>query len=236
MDKKPVVLLVEDEPHLHETLRLNLELEGYEVFSAMDGKQALQQLAQAHFDVVVLDWMMPEMDGITILEHLRLHQKNLPVLMLSARSQAQDRVTGLKAGADDYLSKPFHLEELLLRVQKLVQKGQALAAPAPKLDKYQFGPNQIDFNLQEAIGQEGQTIALSRKETLLLKLLVEHEGEVVDRDKILQVVWGYQVYPTTRTIDNFILGFRKYFEADSRNPQFFHSVRGVGYRFTRGQQ
>lgn len=228
--------MVEDEANLHETLKLNLELEGYEVFSAMDGKQALQQLSQAHFDGVILDWMMPEMDGITILEHIRLHRKDMPVLMLSARSQAADRILGLKSGADDYLTKPFHLEELLLRVKKLVEKGQALAAPTLKLDQFVFGPNRIDFQLQKAIGQNGETIDLSRKETLLLKLLVEHDGQVVDRDKILQVVWGYQVYPTTRTIDNFILGFRKYFEADTRQPQYFHSVRGVGYRFTSLQQ
>jgi two-component system alkaline phosphatase synthesis response regulator PhoP len=152
--------------------------------------------------------------------------------MLSARNSSADRVLGLKKGADDYLTKPFNLEELLLRVSKLIEKNQKLQDRTLLNDQYQFGANQIDFKAQQATGVEGKTIELSKKETMLLKLLIENKNEVVTRERILNIVWGYQVYPTTRTIDNFILGFRKYFEPDSRNPRYFQSVRGVGYKFT----
>jgi two-component system alkaline phosphatase synthesis response regulator PhoP len=151
--------------------------------------------------------------------------------MLSARNSSADRVMGLKKGADDYLSKPFNLEELLLRVSKLINKNLKLQDKTSLGDQYQFGSNKIDFKAQEAIGYNGTVIRLSKKETMLLKLLIENKNEVVPREKILQAVWGYQVYPTTRTIDNFILNFRKYFEEDTRNPRYFYSVRGVGYKY-----
>ncbi|HCT23479.1 MAG TPA: DNA-binding response regulator, partial [Chitinophagaceae bacterium] len=148
------------------------------------------------------------------------------------KSNSSDRVLGLKKGADDYLTKPFNLEELLLRVEKLIDKNKKLQEKESIGDTYQFGNNTIDFKAQEAIGITGETITLSKKEAQLLKLLIENKGEVVTREKILQIVWGYNVYPSTRTIDNFILSFRKYFETDSRNPRHFHSVRGVGYKYT----
>jgi two-component system alkaline phosphatase synthesis response regulator PhoP len=155
----------------------------------------------------------------------------VPILILSARNSSADRVLGLKKGADDYLTKPFNLEELLLRVSKLIAKGKKIQSKETIGDVYDFGNNRIDFKAQDAITWNGQRIELSKKETMLLKLLMENKGEVVTREKILQVVWGYNVYPTTRTIDNFILSFRKYFEEDSRNPKYFHSVRGVGYKY-----
>ena len=139
---------------------------------------------------------------------------------------------GLKKGADDYLTKPFNLEELLLRVHKLINKNKKLQDKSTIGDNYSFGGNTIDFKGQEAIKSSGEKIPLSKKETMLLKLLIENKNEVVPREKILQSVWGYNVYPTTRTIDNFILNFRKYFEEDSRNPKYFHSVRGVGYKYS----
>jgi two-component system alkaline phosphatase synthesis response regulator PhoP len=141
-------------------------------------------------------------------------------------------VLGLKKGADDYLIKPFNLEELLLRVKKLIEKNKKLLDKESIGDTYSFGNNTVDFKAQEAIKSSGEKIQLSKKETMLLKLLIENKNEVVPREKILQSVWGYNVYPTTRTIDNFILNFRKYFEEDSRNPKFFHSVRGVGYKYS----
>ncbi|MEO6914503.1 MAG: response regulator transcription factor [Chitinophagaceae bacterium] len=230
--KKPSILLVEDEENLHDALKLNLELENYQVTSAYDGSKALQAIQEEYFDLVILDIMLPEMDGITALETIRVQNNQVPVLILSAKNTSADRVLGLKKGADDYLTKPFNLEELLLRVKKLIDKNNQLLDKDTLGDTYSFGKNLIDFKAQEALTRKGEKIQLSKKEAMLLKLLIENKNEVVTREKILQTVWGYNVYPTTRTIDNFILSFRKYFEEDSRNPLYFHSVRGVGYKYS----
>ncbi len=226
------ILLVEDEQNLHEALKLNLELEGYAVSSAFDGTQAIKIVQQEYFDLIIMDVMLPGMDGIDVTQSIRVQNNEVPILMLSAKNTGADRVLGLKKGADDYLTKPFNLEELILRVHKLIEKNKKLQDKDSLGDTYSFGKNTIDFKAQEAIIQKGQRIQLSKKEAMLLKLLIENKNEVVTREKILQAVWGYNVYPTTRTIDNFILSFRKYFEADSRKPKFFHSVRGVGYKYT----
>lgn len=232
MSTKTSILLVEDEENLHEALKLNLELEGYEVTSAFTGSEALQKVQGEYFDLIILDVMLPELDGIGVTETIRVQNNEVPILILSARNTSSDRVLGLKKGADDYLTKPFNLEELLLRVQKLINKNKKMQEKDSVGDTYVFGSNHIDFKAQEATTSKGDRIQLSKKEAMLLKLLIENKNEVVPREKILQTVWGYNVYPTTRTIDNFILNFRKYFEADSRNPQFFHSVRGVGYKYS----
>lgn len=231
-DAKPTILLVEDEENLHETLKLNLEMEGYEVSSAFDGAEALKKVENEYFDLIILDIMLPELDGISVAESIRVNHNEVPILMLSAKNSSADRVLGLKKGADDYLTKPFNLEELLLRVGKMIDKNKRMTVRESIGDEYDFGDNKIDFKAQDAITWNGQHIELSKKEAMLLKLLIENKGDVVTREKILQVVWGYNVYPTTRTIDNFILNFRKYFEEDSRNPRYFHSVRGVGYKYT----
>jgi len=231
-EKKPSILLVEDEENLHEALKLNLELEGYEVSSAFDGAAAIKAIQSEYFDLLILDVMLPEIDGINVTETVRLQNNEVPILILSAKNTSADRVLGLKKGADDYLTKPFNLEELLLRVHKLIDKNKKMQDKETIGDTYSFGNNVIDFKAQEAKTKNGETIQLSRKESMLLKLLIENKNEVVPREKILQAVWGYNVYPTTRTIDNFILSFRKYFEEDSRNPRYFHSVRGVGYKYS----
>jgi two-component system alkaline phosphatase synthesis response regulator PhoP len=231
-EKKESVLLVDDEVNLHEALKLNLELEGYEVTSAFDGTTALKAVQGEYFDLIILDVMLPEMDGITVTETIRISNNEVPILMLSAKNSSADRVLGLKKGADDYLAKPFNLEELLLRVHKLINKNKKLQDKSTVGDVYTFDNNRIDFKAQEATSYTGNKVQLSKKETMLLKLLIENKNEVVPREKILQSVWGYNVYPTTRTIDNFILSFRKYFEEDSRNPKYFHSVRGVGYKYS----
>ena len=228
---KANILLVEDEEHLHEALKLNLELEGYEITSAYDGNQALKAVKEEYFDLMILDVMLPHVDGITVAETIRLSNTELPILILSAKNTSADRVLGLKKGADDYLVKPFNLEELLLRVDKLILKNKKIQDKESVGETYQFGSNVVDFKAQTAVTYNKQMIELSKKEAMLLKLLIENKNEVVTREKILQSVWGYNVYPTTRTIDNFILNFRKYFEKDSRNPKFFHSVRGVGYKY-----
>jgi len=229
---KQSILLVEDEENLHDALKLNLELENYEVTSAYDGNEALKAIDKEYFDLVILDVMLPGIDGIGVAETIRVRNNHVPILMLSAKNTSTDRVLGLKKGADDYLNKPFNLEELLLRVQKLIEKNKKLQDRDTISETYTFGKNTIDFKAQEAITKNKERIQLSKKEAMLLKLLIENKNEVVTREKILQTVWGYNVYPTTRTIDNFILNFRKYFEEDSRNPKYFHSVRGVGYKYT----
>lgn len=228
---KPSILLVEDEENLHEALKLNLELEGYQVTSAFDGVAAMKAVQNEYFDLIILDVMLPELDGFSVAQNIRINNLEVPILILSAKNSSEDRVTGLKKGADDYLTKPFNLEELLLRVHKLIQKNKRLQDKSSVGDTYSFGGHTIDFKAQEAKTSAGEKIQLSKKEAMLLKLLIENKNEVVPREKILQSVWGYNVYPTTRTIDNFILNFRKYFEEDSRNPKYFHSVRGVGYKY-----
>lgn len=231
-EKKFSILLVEDEENLQEALKLNLELEGYEITSAYDGAEALKAVQKEHFNLIILDVMLPEVDGITVCETIRLSNPDIPILILSAKNSSADRVLGLKKGADDYLTKPFNLEELLIRVNNLIKKSERLSTKQPLPDEYVFGKNKIDFKASEAFTKDGEKITLTKKELMLLKLLIENKNEVVTREKILQVVWGYNVYPTTRTIDNFILNFRKYFEEDSRDPKFFHAVRGVGYKFS----
>ncbi|MFT7592021.1 MAG: two-component system alkaline phosphatase synthesis response regulator PhoP, partial [bacterium] len=152
-----------------------------------------------------------------------------PIMFLSAKSSAEDRVLGLRKGGDDYMTKPFNLEEFMLRVKNLIERNDQTANKLSSSD-YSFGDNYVNFVSYEAKGNKGE-FSLTKKEALLLKLLIENKNEVVSREKILQTVWGYSVYPSTRTIDNFILAFRKYFEPDPKNPTFFKSLRGVGYKF-----
>lgn len=228
---KQQILLVEDEEHLHQALKLNLELEGYEVSSALDGKFALEVLQNAVFDLIILDIMLPNVDGFTIIEKLRLNNNQTPILVLSAKNSSFNRVQGLKLGADDYLNKPFNLEELLLRVAKLIQKSSNSNTAQESSTVYSFADHTINFESLEVQLADGKQLQLTKTESLLLRLLIENKNTVVSREKILQTVWGYQVFPNTRTIDNFITTFRKYFEKDSKNPEFFISVRGVGYKF-----
>jgi two-component system alkaline phosphatase synthesis response regulator PhoP len=224
------ILLVEDEVNLHESLKMNLNLEGYDVTSAFDGAAALEKIQNEYFDLIILDIMLPEIDGMAVLDALRIKKVESPVLVLSARNSFEDRILGLKKGADDYLSKPFALEELLLRVAKLIGKSQRNGTETATED-FSFGGHTIHFHSLEATLKNGEKIALSKKECMLLQLLVAHSGEVVTRENILRTVWGYNVFPTTRTIDNFMLNLRKYFEEDPRNPRHFHAVRGMGYKF-----
>jgi two-component system alkaline phosphatase synthesis response regulator PhoP len=224
------ILVVDDEEHIREVVKLNLELDGYEVVTANDGKKGFQRFQGEHFDLIILDVMMPEIDGFALAEQIRLSNSEVPIIMLTAKDSQNDRVTGLKRGADDYLTKPFNLEELQLRVQKLIQRSIKVHEPLPEF--YTFGGNRINFTTFEVESANNGTFVLTKKEAMLLKLLVERKNEVVSRQQILQSVWGYDVYPSTRTIDNFILSFRKYFEADPSNPLFFQSIRGIGYKFS----
>lgn len=222
------ILLIEDEENIRDTVKLNLEMEGFEVVASDNGRQALKIIGEQHFDLMVVDVMLPEVDGFQIVEQVRLTDRETPIIFLTAKDAVQDRIQGLKKGADDYLTKPFVFEELLLRVRRLIERTSKSPDVTPEV--YEFGQNTVNFATFEAKGNPG-TFTLTKKEAMLLKLLIDRRNEVVSRQQILQSVWGYDVYPSTRTIDNFILSFRKYFEKDPKNPEYFLSVRGVGYKF-----
>ena len=234
MAAKQRILLVEDEDHLLEAIKLNLELEGYKVSTATDGKKALKIFKEERFNLIILDVMLPEIDGFQVAETIRLENSEVPIMFLTAKNTSEDRVTGLKKGADDYLVKPFNLEELILRVNNLVKRGLS-GEEKKELKTYKIGDKTIYFNSFELRNDDGSINTLTKKETMLLKLLIERRNDAVSREQILETVWNYDVYPSTRTIDNFILTFRKYFEPDQKNPKYFHSIRGVGYKFTDSQ-
>lgn len=226
------ILLVEDEVHLQHAIRLNLELEGYQVQVCGTGTEAVRTFREQKFDLVILDIMLPEMDGLMVCENIRMYDQQIPVLFLSARNTSADRISGLKKGADDYLTKPFELEELILRIGKLLERSRQIKNTnlknIPKI--FSFGDNWINFENHEANGVNGK-FELTKKELLLMRLLIENINQVVSREHILKVVWDYTVIPNTRTIDNFILALRKYFEADPKMPVYIQSARGIGYRF-----
>ena len=225
------ILLAEDEKNLRDTITLNLELEGYEVVSVADGKMALKMFDEQRFNVVILDIMMPEFNGIEVCRRIRLTNSDTPILFLTAKGTTEDKLNGFKAGGDDYITKPFNLDEFLARIRVLIKFSLRQLHQDSGLSSYSFGPNHVDFKTFKAVGHSGQEIKLTKKEALLLKLLLDRKNQVVSRQQILQYVWGYDVYPSTRTIDNFILSFRKYCESDPKNPQYIQSIRGVGYKF-----
>ena len=218
------ILLVEDEESLINVLELNLEIENYAVSIARDGEEALEKFNKS-FDLVILDVMLPKLSGFDVCEKIR-QSSQVPIIFTSAKGTSTDRITGLKLGADDYLVKPFNLEELLLRIGILINRNH----PEGSIENFSFGSNEINFKTYEIVGNNGKEV-ISKREMELLKLLISRQNEVVSRNEILDKVWGKDNFPTTRTIDNYILSFRKYFEKDPRNPEFFKSLRGVGYKF-----
>ena len=233
---KKRILIIEDDRHIAEGLKLNLGLQGYEVDVAPDGVAGLQQWRIGRPDLIVLDIMLPGIDGFSVLESIRLVDERLPILILSARGSLEDRIKGLASGVDDYLAKPFNLEEFLLRVERLLARaswagetGGRLPGGSPP-DIYSFGDNRIDFPNATAYGPGGK-ISLTEQEMKLLKLFIANRGKALSRKKILEVGWGYTGVVTTRTVDNFVVRLRKYFEADPQNPIYFRSLRSVGYIF-----
>jgi DNA-binding response OmpR family regulator len=225
------ILLVEDEPSIARGLIFNLEEEGCDVRHVITGEEALAALADEDFALVVLDLMLPGMDGIEVCRRLRRLDPRLPVLMLTARGEEKDRVEGLTAGADDYLTKPFSLDEFLLRVKGILRRSKWYHRTGPEED-YAFGGNRV--NLQEGTARTAdEELNLTDLETRMLRLFFRHEGEVLPRAEILEAVWGMSPDTETRTLDNFIVRLRKYFEADPANPRHFLTVRGRGYRFVR---
>ena len=227
------VLVVEDDPHLAAGLMENLRAEGYEVAAAGDGEQALGWLASRACALIVLDVMLPGIDGFALCRALRERGDSTPVLFLTARGDPADRVRGLEAGGDDYLAKPFHLQEFLLRVRAIVRRWQwyRSASASPATAVLRFGGNEVDFRAFRARAWNGEAQELTEKEAMILKVLAEQGGQIVSREDLLERVWGYDVFPSTRTVDNFILRLRKRFEKDPANPQHFLTVWGVGYRF-----
>ena len=224
------ILLVEDEKNLLSVIKLNLEMDGYNVVAFDNGEAAWQKFKNAHYSLIILDVMLPGMDGFELCKNIRKTDKQTPILFLTARGDSEDRINGLKLGADDYLVKPFHLEELLLRVKGLLKRSGA--SEKPEQQEYVFKSGKVNFNTYEITTRDGEKKELTKREIELLSLLTSKKNEVVPRDLILEEVWGYETAPSTRTVDNYIVNFRKYFEADPRHPKHFHSIRGVGYKFT----
>jgi len=230
---KKHILIVEDEAHLAEALAHNLQFEGYSTTVAFDGEEGLRLAQTIQFDLVILDIMMPKLDGLEVCRRIRATGNRVPILFLTARAADADRLLGLKVGADDYVPKPFLLEELILRIQGIFRRQDWYRTPPEKQEVYEFGGNRINFLTFEAEAKD-RTINLTEKECMLMKLLVERENQVVSREEILERVWGYRFSTSSRTIDNFIVRLRRYFEEDPKKPCHIHSVRGVGYRFTVG--
>jgi len=229
LTRKITICLVEDEQSLVEMIQFNLEMDGYDVFAIRDGGLAKEHFElKIDYDLFILDVMLPRISGLDLCKIIR-EKSQAPILFLSAKGTTQDRIEGLKIGANDYLPKPFDLEELILKVKILTKKeGEQ------KDFLLQVGELEVDFNTFEVRSLENEIVHLfSKREIELLKLFQEKEGKVVSRDEILDRVWGKDSYPTARTIDNYILVFRKVFEKNPRKPQFFHSIRSVGYKFTK---
>ncbi len=221
------ILLVEDEANLRRTLSDLLKSDGYEVTAAADGLQA-QELAMSNgFDLIILDVMLPSRSGFEICRHLRKHDVNTPILMLTARSELANKVQGFKAGSDDYLTKPFETPELQARVEALLRRT---SSTRPELRSYEFAGIQVDF-IKSLVTKNGRTIALGERECRLLRYLVERKGTVLSRDELLQQVWGYKSVPLTRTVDVHVAWLRQKIEDDPKNPQFIQTVHGQGYRF-----
>lgn len=223
------ILLVEDEENLHDAIKMNLELESYFVASSYDGKDAIDKFRTSRFDLIILDIMLPEINGFDICEIIRLEDNIVPILFLTAKDSSQDKIRGLKAGGDDYLTKPFNLEELLLRVANLLKRLE-ITQTINYEEIIEIGNIKVNLKSYTTTSSTGLISQLSQRQSKLLKLLYERKNEVVSRAEILEKIWGYDVYPSTRTIDNVILSFRKIFEKDVPSNTYFKSVRGVGYK------
>ncbi len=228
---KKHILIVDDEEHLADALAHNLQFEGFSTTNAYDGEEALHLTRTIQFDLVILDIMMPKLDGLEVCRRLRASGSRVPILFLTAKASDADRLLGLKVGADDYVAKPFLLEELILRIHGIFRRQEWYSTAPDEQEVCRFGDNEVNFLTYEAKAG-GRTVSLTEKECMLMKLLVERHNQVVSREEILERVWGYRFSTSSRTIDNFIVRLRRYFEHDPKNPQYIHSVRGVGYRFT----
>ena len=232
------ILIIEDDAHIALGLKLNLTLQGYEVAIAGNGSGGLRLWKEGNPHLIVLDIMLPGLDGLSVLRHIRLEDERLPILILSAKGEADDRVKGFSCGADDYLAKPFQLEEFLLRVERLITRSLWSRDPAAgggpeasaELKVYTFNGNSIDFTTRTATGKQG-VIHLTDQEARLLKTFISNRGRPLSRKALLEVGWGYTGETTTRTVDAFIVRLRRYFEDDPQHPVYFRSLRSIGYLF-----
>ena len=221
------ILLVEDEPGLVLTLTDRLSKEGYSVERAADGESGLERATREAFDLLLLDLMLPRMSGFDVCRELRRRGIGTPVIMLTARGQVVDKVVGLKLGADDYVTKPFEMAELLARIEAHLRRVPAMPHPT---EGYAFGDVRVDFRKAEAM-REGQTIELSAREFQLLRYFVEHRGATLSREELLNEVWGYNAMPSTRTVDVHVAWLRQKIEPNPRHPQFILTIHGMGYKF-----
>lgn len=236
--EKTRILLIEDDAHIAEGLKLNLSLQGYEAAIAGTGTEGLRMWKEYNPHMVVLDIMLPGLDGLAVLRHIRVEDEKLPVLILSAKGAPDDRIKGFSCGVDDYLAKPFHLEEFLLRIERLLTRASwnrdrtdGVGPEKPgETQKYAFGANTIDFTTLTAECRQG-TLHLTEQEARLLRIFIANRGKPLSRKSLLELGWGYSGVTTTRTVDNFIVRLRKYFEDDPQNPLYFRSLRSVGYLF-----
>src|SRR5690349_20337909 len=221
------ILVVEDEPNMVTGLRDNFEFEGYHVLTAMDGVERLARALNESPDLVILDVMMPKMRGLEVCKQLRAKRPSIPIIMLTARGQEVDKVVGLELGADDYVTKPFSIRELLARVRAVLRRTKTL----PKdMDSYSFGDISVDLR-HCRVDRSGSQLDVSSKEFELLKYFIIHSGETLSRDRLLEDVWGYDNYPTTRTVDTHLVRLRQKLEPDPEQPRYFLTVHGVGYKF-----
>ena len=221
------ILIIEDEESILMALEDNLKLEGYGVASALDGEMGLSKVLENDYDLIILDIMLPKMNGFDVCRRIRQEGISSPILMLTAKSQEIDKVLGLELGADDYVTKPFSPRELLARVKALLRRAKP---PEPGREIYRFGEVEIDFKRYET-RKKGKLIYLTALEFALLHILIKHGGEVVTRDSILDEVWGNDVFVQSRTVDKHIAELRKKIEDDSQNPKFIVGIRSVGYKF-----
>ena len=220
------ILIVDDEPEIVRGLQDNLRFEGYQTSTAADGREALTVAAREAPDLILLDIMMPGLSGWDVCRELRSQGIDVPIIMLTARGEEGDRVRGLELGADDYITKPFSLRELLARVRAVLRRP----GPRHKVEELAFGDARVRPRGRQAF-RAGREVGLTRKEFELLVYLLEHRGEVVTRERLLDEVWGYERFPTTRTVDTHILRLRRKFEADPDRPAFILTVHGQGYKF-----
>ncbi|MGI8334708.1 response regulator transcription factor [Actinomadura scrupuli] len=227
-DRRARILVVDDEPAVRESLTSSLTFEGYEVVEASDGVEALERVAEAEPDLVVLDVLMPRMDGLTTCRRLRTGGSMLPVLMLTARDMVGDRVTGLDAGADDYLVKPFELDELLARIRALLRRSTRTSAPASgDPEEYAFDGLTMNVRTRE-VSRESRPLELTRTEYMLLEMFLLHPRQVLTREQILETVWGFDFEPASNSLDVYVMYLRRKTEIDGL-PRLIHTVRGVGY-------